>query len=77
MKKINFLDELTELSLVRNLLLDPEQHGRVPLVQPRDGVVVLDLVGVRLHILVLQMFAQSLKKNIILISCVLVLSVCL
>ena len=56
--------KLAKFSFVRDLLLDPEQHRGVPLIQPRDGVVVLDLVGKSLNILVLQVFAQGLKDTL-------------
>ena len=51
---------LTKLVAVGDLLLDPEQNCGVPLVEPVDGVVVLDLFGEGLHVLVLQMLTKSL-----------------
>ncbi len=44
---------LGQIVRIRNLLLDLEQDGGVPLLQPGDLVELGQLLGERLHVLVL------------------------
>ena len=53
---------LTQFVLVWDLLLDPEKDGGVPLIQPGDGIVRLDLFGVSVHVSVFQMCYQCLQN---------------
>ena len=60
---------LAKFSFVRNLFLDSEEHGRVPLIEPWNCVVIFHLGGVGLNILVLQVLAQCLHEAKNRVSC--------
>ena len=44
------------------MLLNPEQEGGVPGVEPRDRVILLDLGGERVHVVVFCATDQSLQN---------------
>jgi hypothetical protein len=44
------------------MLLNPEQEGGVPGVEPRDRVILLDLGGERVHVVVFCATDQSLRN---------------
>lgn len=45
------------------MLFDPEEECCVPRVESRDGVVALDLLGVLVHVAVLDIHYQSLENH--------------
>lgn len=58
--------DLSQIWIIVVLLLDPQQHGGVPLIQARNAVVVFHSIGKSVNVLLFEMLDENLKwmKNI-------------